>query len=235
MKITNVYKVLLATGLIFASGTIQIASAATITASLGNIASGFIDGDTPAVFLVGGAQGGQPAPFDQSYGTDGLFGGNFSQNWTFNYATISDLILSASLTIGIYDHDSSASASQLASYSIDGNDLTTNLNNLFEAGGGAADAQYNVYTIALLGAGLFSDLADGSSTVSLALKGNGLVPDLFGGGFTETSTNGANLIFSTLNIETQDTQAVPEPGSLALASLGCLLLGIVRRRAFQEA
>jgi len=104
---------------------------------------------------------------------------------------------------------------------------------LFEAGGGAADAQYNEYTIAL-GAGLFSDLADGSSLVSLALQGRGLVPDLFGGGFQETSTNGANLIFSTLTIETEDAQTVPEPGSLVLASLGFLLLGIIyRRREFQ--
>jgi len=234
MKMTNIYKVLLATGLVFALGATQVASAAIITTSLGNTTPGFSDGSIQIASDIGLAQGGQPAPFDTGYGTDGLFGGNFSQGWTFNYGAISDTILGASLTIGIYDHDSSASGDQLASFGIEGNDLTATLNGLFEAGGGAADAQYNEYTIAL-GAGLFSDLADGTSTVSLALQGLGLAPILFAGGFQETTTNGANLIFSTLTIETQDAQTVPEPGSLALTGLGFLLLVIVRRRALPRA
>jgi len=238
MKITNIYNILLATGFVFSLVTSQIVAAATITTSLGNTAHGFVDGSSLAVIGdvdVAQAASTDGSPFNLSIGVDSsLFGADFSTNWTFIYGAISDTILSASLTIGIYDHDSSASGSQLASYGIDGNDLTTTLDSLFEAGGGAADAQYNEYTIAL-GAGLFSDLADGSSLVSLALQGNGLVPVLFVGGFQETSTNGANLIFSTLTIETEDAQTVPEPGSLVLVSLGFLLLGIIyRRREFQR-
>ena len=231
MKMISIRKGLLAVGFVLALGGAQVASATLITSSLGNTAPGFNDGDTPDVSVVGSAQGGQPVPFDQGYGTDGLFAGNFSQSWIFNYGSISDTILNASLTIGIYDHDSSASGSQLSLYGIDGADLTVTLDGLFEAGGGAADNQYNVYTIDLA-ASSFSDLADGLATASLNLQGPGLVPNLFGGGFAETSTNGANLIFSTLTIETQDTQPVPEPGSLVLASLGFLVLGIVRRRRF---
>ena len=228
-QMRTVRKGLLTAGLFVAVFSAQTASAAMISSSLGNDASGFTNGDILPAFLVGGAQGGQPAPFDQSYGTDGLFGGNFSVNWNFSYGAITDTILNAFLTIGIYDHDSAASGSQVGSYDIDGNNLTGALDTLFETGGGALDAQYNVYTLSL-DAGLFTDLADGSASVSLALQGNGLTPDLFGGGFAETTTNGANLIFSTLTIETQDAQSVPEPGSLILTALGCLGMGLFRRR-----
>jgi len=196
--------------------------ATTITSSLGNTASGFADGSAPLVFQVGGAQGGQPVPFDQGYGTDGLFGGNFDQTWTHNFAPIAEDIVSASLTIGIYDHDSSASGSQVGGFSYDGNSLTPTLDGLFEAGGGSGDGVFNIYTVVLTD---FAALADGSVTIALDLMGPGLVPDLFGGGFAETTTNGANLIFSTLTVTT-----VPIPAALPLFLTALFGLGVIRRR-----
>jgi uncharacterized protein (TIGR03382 family) len=208
------------------------AHAAMLTASLGNTASGFADGDTPTVAEVGTAQAGQPVPFDQGYGTDGLFGGNFMQSWTFTYAALTQPVLSASLTLGIYDHDSSATGSQLALFTADGNDLTATLDAQFEAGGGSLDLEYNVYTVDL--AGLFADLTDGMLTVVLNLDGPGLVTPLFPlpgpNPPVETDTNGANLIFSSLMIETRDPDTpVPAPGTLPLAALGLGLM-LWRRR-----
>jgi len=239
MKITNIYNILLATGFVFAFGATQIASAAIITSSLGNTASGFNDGDTPVSSLVGDAQDGQLAPFNQNCGGD-LFT-NCSATWDFSYGAISDTILSASLTIGIVDHDSAASGSQLDSYDVDGNDLRAELDSMFEALGDGLDNMYNVYTIDFT-PGLFASLIDGTASVSLALQGPGLqtctlffsCPNETLPFVSETTFNGAILLFSTLTIETEDAQTVPEPGSLVLASLGFLLLGIIyRRREFQ--
>ena len=217
----------------------SVGHAAIITTSLGNTSPGFNDGDTPTTPQVGSAQGGQPVPFDQGYGTDGLFGGNFDQSWTHTFAAITDPILSASLTIGIVDHDSSATGSQLGLFALDGNELTSDLDALFEAGGGSLDLEYNVYTIDL--AALIADLADGSVSVALRLAGPGLVTPLFPnpGPPQETTTNGANLIFSTLTIETRDGQPVPDPATLSLALLAFgpllwrrrdLVLATIRRR-----
>jgi hypothetical protein len=230
-KIRN--KFLTATFLL-AVGGLQPAAAAIMTSSLGNTASGFGDGSTPAAFLVGGAQAGQPSPFDTGYGTDGLFGGNFAQTWSHTYAAIANPILSASITIGIYDHDSAASGSQLSLFDIDGTDYTTNLDSLFETAGDGADLMYNEYTLSL-GAGTFAALADGTALITLNLMGPGLVTPLFPlpgpNPPTETTSNGANLIFSTLNIEYQDApSAVPIPAALPLFASALFAIGVFRRR-----
>jgi len=240
MKIRNKF---LMTAFLLALGGLQAAAAATVTTSLGNATSGLVDGSTPPLLFAGSiqeAQNGQVSPFDTSYGTDGslLFGAtNFSASWIFNYGAILDPILSASLTIGIYDHDSAADGSQLDSYDIDGNDIKTPLDALFEASGGD-DGMYNEYTISLLGAPLFADLADGTATVSLTLQGLGMVPTLFPlpgpNPPTVTDTNGANLIFSTLTIETGSIPAVPIPAAAPLFLSAIAAFGLYRRRVLRS-
>ena len=209
------------------------ADAGVITVSLGNTASGLVDGDHPTVFpdLVG-IQGGQPAPFDAGIGNE-LFGDPASVNWTFLYAAITDTIISASLTIGIADHDSMSSGNQLEAFSGDGSSLFTEMNTLFEGSGGS-DGEYNVYTIDLVG--FFADLADGSFLTALDIGGSGLQTALFGGEVTETANNGFHLIYSTLSITTEeitDPDPIPEPNILMLfvaALLGLRLFIIKRRR-----
>ena len=210
--------------------------AATVTSNLGNTSSGLNDGDLPV--LVGppfpdiiSAQGGQPAPFDQGYGLEVAgIGTNFSTNWTHSFGAIVDPIVSASLTIGIYDHDSAASGSQLSLFDLDGADLTAALNALFETPGDGEEQEYNVYTVALPGSVLTS-LADGSLLAQLGLDGPGLVRPLFPlpgpNPVEEVEFNGAHLIFSTLTIE---TQPIPESSTLALMGLGSIGLLFCRRR-----
>ena len=209
----------------------NVGQAGMITTTLGNNASGFNDGDTPTVPEIGTAQAGQPAPFNTSKGAD-LLGPNLSESWTFNYGAIADPILSASLTLGIVDHDSSATGDQLSLFEINNNSLFTELNTLFEAAGGSGDKTYKEYSINLPNSFL-AGLAPGTATVELDLTGPGLLPDLFGGGFVESSFNGAFLIFSTLTIETEDevVPEVPTPPALALALLGFGMMAWRRRRS----
>jgi hypothetical protein len=235
MKIRN--KLLTAT-LLLALGGLQAAAAATFTGSIGNTASGLSDGDIPTGEQIGIIIAGQAAPFfDQSCGADVL--GDCSANWSLSVVgAITDPILSASLTLGIVDHDSDADGSQLGSFTVDGNSLTGALDAEFEGAGGF-DGMYNVYTIDL--AGFFADLADGSALISLALAGPGLQTCTFvlicpgAPVVSDTAFNGANLIFSSLTIETLDTTipAVPLPAAVWL--FGTALIGLAgfgkRRKA----
>ena len=210
----------------------QLASAAMIQSDLGNTAPGFSDGDKPSVVpQLATAQAGQPATFDMGYGNDVFPASSFVQGWTHNYGPIIDPILSATITIGIADHDSAASGSQLGLFTLDGNSLTMALNALFEASGGA-DTEYNVYSLALPGS-IFADLADGSMTAQLNLTGPGLVTPLFPlpgpNPPIESAGNGAFLIFSTLKIET-GVAPVAEPGTLLLLSTFAMLLGVMPSR-----
>lgn len=202
-----------------------------MTQTLGNGASGLIHGDLTTTLELLLVQGGQDAPFDQGYGHS-LFGPSFSGSWIFDYTAITETILSATLTIGIADHDSMASGDQVASYMIDGNDVTSGLNTAFESVGGA-DTEYNVYSLGL-SAATFAGLADGTAAASLGLQGPGLVAELdFSTGDTtviESIHNPANLIFSTLTIVFEDSTnppipQVPEPSTLILFSLGLLIIG----------
>lgn len=188
----------------------------------------FADGATPTTgaFLTAGS--GELAPFDgQFIGSDGSpTGPNFSASWTFTYTALSAAgISSASLVLGIYDHESAASGNQVVSFTMNGVDLTASMNTLFEAHGGAS-REDNVYTLALP-TSVFSNLASGSVTFALSLAGPGL------GVFGETPFNGAALDFSTLSILTQQTPpppSVPEPVTPVLLLIGLSALMLFRRQ-----
>ena len=208
--------------------TSPISYAGLITTSLGNTASGLSDGDTPSVIpeLVN-IQSGQSAPFNAGIGSD-LFGSDVV-GWQFNYAAIIDVIIGATLTIGIADHDSMSTGSQVNAFSGDGLDLTSELDTLFEGHGGS-DGEYNIYTIVLSNS-FFADLADGSFLTSLDIGGSGLQTALpfLGGGVSETTNNGFHLVYSTLSITTDDTgtgpgpNPIPEPSTLMLFGLALLV------------
>lgn len=190
----------------------QIASA-NVTVSLGE--QDFADGATPTTgaFLTAGA--GEPAPFDGVFRGSDITGPNFSANWTFSYVA-QPSVLGASLTLGIYDHESSAQGSQVASFALNGIDLTGALNQVLESRIGSS-RQDNVYLLPLPSS-TFAALGTGSATFSLVLQGPGL------GILGETTFNGAALDFSTLSVTT-----VPEPATVILMSLGLVGLGIARR------
>ncbi len=194
------------------------ANAGIITSDLGNATSGLVDGNSYALVPdILTAQAGQPAPFDAGIGSELLPFIPNDSHWIHNYGAIAETILSASLSFGIWDHDSAASGSQLDAFSLGGIDTTAALDAMFESGGGATDAQYSVYSFNL-GAAFFADLADGNFSVDLDIGGAGLQTALMGGQVSETAANGYHLIYSSLNITTQDQapEPVPEPSTLLL-------------------
>jgi hypothetical protein len=87
--------------ILLASGA---ASATTISVTLGD--QDFGNGSFPdKVAGFEDASVGEPSPFDLFNGSD--YGTPFSASWTFTYASVT--VLSALLTLGIYDHDSGLS------------------------------------------------------------------------------------------------------------------------------
>lgn len=216
-----------------ASMWVPTSNAAIITDTMGNGASGLVDGTAYGLVPdILNAQAGQAAPFDAGYG--GLFS-SFDVSWVHSFGAIADTIVSASLTIGLYEHDPGSPGDQVESFLLDGNAMTGTLNGLFnvdDAGGanGETSGVYNEYTIDL--AAMLADLADGIANLSLALQGPEVNPGLFGGPSVEQN-NGAHIIFSTLNIVTRDGGTppgqIPEPGILSLILAGGLLL-VVRRK-----
>lgn len=202
-----------------------------LTAALALLAAGpagaamFMLGDqdfTDGQILTGtpqfdAASAGEPAPFDMFIGSD--VGADFSASFTFNFAA--DTYTAASLTFGIFDHDSAAAGDQVALFSLDGVDLTTELNALLNASGGA-NLEDNVYTIGLTGSALTA-VQDGAATFMLTLQGP--LPSPFAG-LPDLQFNGAGLDFATLDVQAQP--AVPEPSTWVLLTLG--LAGIAWRR-----
>jgi hypothetical protein len=193
--------------------------ASSIVVSLGNTApTNPFNGGAP---LVSGNTYGSAvissnfvAPFFTSFcGSEGgATPTNCDQSWTFNYVIpFGETITSASLTLGIWDIDSSQAGNQVALYQVNGGDvLTASLNTAAEAlhgGTGSVNSEYDVFTFSLAS---FAALSGGSSTVHLTLQGPG------GGLLGPTTTNAAALLFSTLNITTITAAPVPEPSVLLL-------------------
>lgn len=202
----------LAAALLLAAATMP-ANALTVTLGDQDFANGAIDPN------FGSASAGEPAPFNEFKGHDFEPGNPFSASWTFSYAPAA--YTAATLTFGIYDHDSAASGDQVASFTADGNNLTSALNSLFNGSGGA-QSEVNVYTLDLFS--ILSALTDGSVTFSLTLQGPGL------GTPGEVPGNGAGLDIAQLNLSDPGVVAVPEPAGLALAGAGFIGLGLMRRK-----
>lgn len=202
-------------GLVLLFTSVDEAEANQKVTTLGD--QNFIDGSSPSgVNGFNTPSSGEPAPFDMFRGSDS--GNPFSESWTFTYDALPDNT-AASITLGIFDHDSQAPGSQISSFTVDGNNLTSILDTAFESKGGAQN-EYNVYAVTLPES-VFSDLEDGSATFSLTLQEPGLQE-----GLELASGNGAGLDSATLKIE-----AVPEPSSaLGLLAFGALGAGSVLKR-----
>ena len=190
------------------------ATAGTIQLGIQNYSDGrLING--AAAWEAGSAA--DVAPFRTINGSD--FGTSFSASWTFEFAA--ETVAAASTTIGIFDHDSAAPGDQVASFTVDGFNLSTRLNGAFNSRGGTQN-ENNIYTIALPNAAL-GLLSDGIANFQLTLQGPGLqgVP---GSCCDTTSGNAAGLDFVSLT-----TSAVPEPTSLILFGGGLAALALMHR------
>jgi hypothetical protein len=205
----------------------SVAAASSIVVSVGNTApTDPFNGGAP---LVSGNTYGSAvissnfvAPFFTDFcGNDaGATPANCDKSWTFNYVIpAGESITAASLSVGLWDLDSTQAGNQVALYQVNGGDvLTGSLNTAAEAlhgGTGAVNVEYDVFTFSLAN---FGALSGGSATVHLTFAGPG------GGLFGPTDFNGGAILFSTLNLTTQagppPNNPVPEPASLLLLTTG---------------
>jgi hypothetical protein len=203
---------------------------ADVITSLGNTASGLINGTHYAGAPILAAQSGQASPFNGPCGSDASV--NCSASWTFAYILgAGETVDAATLTLGIYDIDSAASGDQVGSFTLTGgDDLTSSLNAVSETldgGSGSPNSYYDVLEITIPTTS-FTVLDGGSATFNLALAGPGL------GILGNTTHNGASLIFSTLDLQTGTASSVPEPSMWSLMLAGIVGIALFRARARQS-
>jgi hypothetical protein len=209
--------------LAFFVSAVQPAKAQTaINVSIGT--EHFANGSSTVTGTFNTAVSGQPAPFNKFCGSD--TSSNCDATWTFSGYTVpaGDTLISATLTLGIFDIDSAAPGNQVALFTLDGSDvLTTQLNAASEGlngGTGALNSQYDVLTISIPGSD-FAALATGTATFTLDLQGPGL------GILGTTKDNGAGLDFSSLKMEAMSPMSpTPELSSWMLFLSGLLVVGI---------
>ncbi len=171
------------------------------------------------VAVFNAAAAGEPVPFDSFRGSDLAGSAPFSESWTFNYAA--GAYVNATLTLGIADHDSQATGSQIVFFGFDGNDLTSLLNTLFESSGGR-QFENNIYSVNIPALDL-ADLTDGTATFTLTLQGPSLSGTPLDPMPGSLPNNGAGLDFARLDL------AVPEPGSLTFVILAVASLTAAAR------
>lgn len=208
-----------------------VANAGLIDITLGNGSSGLSDGDTPNGLDILAVQSAESGVFKGAIGHD-FFEDPEEVNWLFdNGGAITDTIIGASLSFGIWDLDSAAPGSQLSSFILDGFDYTSVLDTQFEAAA-TLTGEYNIFTINF-DSSFFTGLTDGLLSVALDVTGNG-----FTSSSDLTDFNKYFLIYSSLTIETQDfvepepdpepPVKVPEPSTLAIFALGFMGIGLRR-------
>jgi hypothetical protein len=168
------------------------------------------------------------APFNLTLGADNnTIGPNFAASWTFNgYGPVVDPVVSASLLIASWDFDTNdTTVSHVLSFDMNGASLTAILDTAFKANPNTNvgnTSQILWYTVDLPST-TFAQLAAGSATFNLTLQnGRGLLGP--------TTSNGGGMDFSTLTVNTQALQVVPEPATVFAMMGGLAALAVLRRK-----
>ena len=200
------------------------ASAGTLTEQLG--VQAFNSGDivTSAAFIAATDTG----IFNTVIGGDNnSTGPNFSASWTFDtYGPVVDPVVGATLLIASWDFDTNdTTISHVLSFDMIGIDLTAIMDAAFKANPNTNTgntSQILWYTIALPSS-TFAQLATGSATFDLTLQnGRGL--------FGATTFNSGGMDFSTLTVDTQAQQTVPEPSTVFAVIGGLAAVAALRRK-----
>ncbi len=210
----------------------QTASATVIT--LGDVSFTDQTQQNSGAFLT--ADTGELAPFDgTSCGADNS--ANCSATWTFNYSVpVGDVVIGATLSIGVGDLDTHAAGNQIASVTIGGIDVTSLMNTVAESidpsvgacpgSGGNNNCWGSIYrqlTITLPST-TFAALGTGSVTVNFSTQAPGW------GVLGNTAANGVNLDYSTLDVTSVPLASLPEPASFYSMAVGLAGLGLIRYR-----